>query len=37
VAALKTVAETEAVPASLVNQAISQLKIDPERADPWRQ
>jgi pyruvate dehydrogenase E1 component len=37
VAALKAVAETEAVPASLVNQAISQLKIDPERADPWRQ
>jgi pyruvate dehydrogenase E1 component len=36
VAALKTLADQEALPASVVNAAIARLGIDPESADPWR-
>jgi pyruvate dehydrogenase E1 component len=36
VAALKALAEQEAVPPSTVGAAIATLGIDPERAEPWR-
>lgn len=35
VAALKTLADQESVPASTVREAIGALGIDPERAEPW--